>query len=86
MAPTILPDHWSRIVDVAEQNASHLTENLRNIETQVRNADALINDQVKKEAPYRDPQVFKVVASDLISASAVIRQVLSELDKKRSSY
>jgi hypothetical protein len=82
----ILPDHWSRIVDVAEQNASHLAENLRTVETQVRNADALINDQVKKEAPYRDPQVFKVVASDLMSASAGIRQVLSELDKKRSSY
>ena len=82
----ILPDNWSRIVDVAEQNASRLTESLRGIETQVRNADTLISNQVTQAAGHRDSEIFRAAAIDLDSASRAIREVLAELERQKRRY
>ena len=79
----ILPANWPRIVHVTESNAPHVAEDLRIIETRVRNADSLISGQMTKNAPYRQADVFKAASVDLASASTPIQHVLQELDKQK---
>jgi hypothetical protein len=75
-----LSNNWPSMVHVIEKITPSQAENLRNIDSHIRNAETLIQGQLARSSPFRQADVMRAAANDLDEASVILKTVLLEAE------